>query len=112
MLTKEKIKEIVENKIKQDEYLEKSGEHKGMSISANFEMLEIDDPVQTDKGYLVNYKYITYILNEFSIFPGSSPLEYLNEMSITINEEGKIIEESEKISTCIGGGNIFNMELF
>lgn len=112
MMTKEQIKEIVENKIKQDEYLEKPGEHKGISLSTNFDMLEIDDPVSTDKGYVVNYKYITYILNEFSIFPGNSPLEYLNEMTITINEEGKIMEESEKISTCIGGGNLFNMELF
>jgi|SRR3972149_157734 len=110
MLTKEKIWQIVENKIKSDENIYSGSAESAFSGHLDYRIEEISDPVETENGYKVTFEYIT-VISGYSIWPGNTPCEYLNEKSIIIDKTGKIIDESEKISSSIGGGELFDRDL-
>jgi hypothetical protein len=109
MLLQDEIKKIVESKIRKDEFISDYEEGAENNFDQNFEIIEINEPVKTDKGYLINYKYITIV---FSGWPSFSPIEYMNQKSIIVDEKYNIIEETEKVTTFLGGGNFFNLEMF
>ena len=87
MLTKEQIKEAV---IGQIEKYEKLGEQAGGSghlSDVNFIIDEILDPVETEEGWEVEYKYTIVVTTEFTIEPDNPPYRYPKSGKVVIEKK-------------------------
>ena len=93
--SKAEIEKIVRNKIESDEKL---GDHAGGSghmAHVSYELVQISDPIKINEGYKIDYEYKIEITTEFTYWPDNPPQTYLNQKSILINADGKIISELE-----------------
>ena len=76
MLTKEQIETAVQRQIEKDENLGDQAGGSGHMSYVSYTVDEIGDPVETDYGWEVDYKYTVVVTTEFTIEPDNPPYTY------------------------------------
>lgn len=94
MFSKEKIRDIVDYRIKMDEKLGDQAGGSGHMSHVDYVINEINEPVISGANWKIRYKYTIIITTEFTYYPDNPPYEYPHTNEIIIDAEGKIIEKS------------------
>ena len=91
-LSKEKIAEIIHQKITRDE---RPGEQVGGSGHLgykSFELKSIETTELANDSIQVVYDYLVTIETEFTYYPDNPPTEYLHRKKIILNSKGEIVK--------------------
>ncbi|MFX1517164.1 MAG: hypothetical protein ACFFC6_12750 [Promethearchaeota archaeon] len=96
MFSEQEIREIVNNKICQDEDL---GEQVGGSGHLGYKSYRIDqvnkpEKIESDNEELwrIIYEYTVYVETEFTFYPDNPPHEYKYRKSLFLDNNGKLLE--------------------
>ncbi len=89
MPTKEQIEKAVIGQIEKEEKLDEQAGGSGHMSYVDYTIDEIGEPVETDKGWEVEYKYTAVITSEFTIEPDNPPYRY--------PKSGKVILEKKNL---------------
>ncbi len=93
---------IIKAQIEGDERLGDRVGGSGHMGYVGYEIDGIEEPkkIETEKGtaYKITYHYTVSVTTEFTVYPDNPPHTYRYEKTITVNDEGKVIETSERRS--------------
>jgi hypothetical protein len=93
MLSKDKIREIVDGKIQSIEKLGDQAGGSGHLSNVSYIIDEIENPVKEGDYWKIRYKYRTIITTEFNYYPDNPPYEFPHSNEILIDSEYSIIEK-------------------
>ena len=110
MFSKEQLNNIVKKKIETDEVLGDQVGGSGHMGNVSYEIDKIEDPVKIEDGWKITYEYTTSVITEFTIWPDNPPYESRHSKSITVNDSGEIIKESDKETKFTQGGRGFDFD--
>ena len=87
MLTKEQTETAVHRQIGKDEKLGDRAGGSGHMSYVDYSIDEICDPVETGRGWEVEYKYTVEITTEFTIEPDNPPYRYPKSGKVLIEKD-------------------------
>jgi hypothetical protein len=97
LFSESKIREIIKEKINQDEDLGDQVGGSGHLGNVSYEIDSISEPeeVKTDTGdgWKISYVYSLIVVTEFTYYPDNPPREFSYRKTVIIDDMGTIIRE-------------------